>query len=235
MKETLRMDETLIRDIRKIESRFADQAHVGALVKPYYGTTTLAFVFKEGMVIAVDSRATSGPYIASQTVDKVIKVNRNLLGTMAGGAADCYFWETLMGLYAKEYELTNGRKITASAASMYLSNCVYKYKGRGLSMGTMICGYNNDGPSIYYVDNDGTRVSGNLFSVGSGSTIAHGILSMAYRFDMSKEEALALGRDAIFHAAHRDSFSGGTVNLYYMNEEGWVHVGAYDVDRLNKE
>ena len=36
-----------------------------------HGTTTLAFKFKHGVIVAVDSRATAGPYIASQTVKKV--------------------------------------------------------------------------------------------------------------------------------------------------------------------
>ena len=32
-------------------------------IKMHRGTTTLAFRFKEGVIVAVDSRATSGPYI----------------------------------------------------------------------------------------------------------------------------------------------------------------------------
>ena len=60
-------------------------------IKYRKGTATLAFIFKEGMVIAVDSRATAGSYIASQTVSKVIEVNKYLLETMAGGAADCFY------------------------------------------------------------------------------------------------------------------------------------------------
>lgn len=229
------MDDTLKRDIRKIDTISIDQKFITSKIKPYHGTTTLAFIFREGMVVAVDSRATSGSYIASQEVNKVIEINKYLLGTMAGGAADCYYWEKLMGLYAKSYELANGRRITAAAASMSLSNRIYAYKGHGLSIGTMICGYDADGPNIYYVDNSGTRVNGNVFSVGSGSTIAYGILSSSYRFDMNKEEALSLARDAIFHAAHRDAYSGGFINLYYMNEDGWVKVGSYDVDELKNE
>lgn len=204
-------------------------------IKPRYGTTTLAFTFKEGMVIAVDSRATAGSYIASQTVKKVIEINRYLLGTMAGGAADCYYWETLTGLYAKKYELENNKRITAAEASMYLSNCVYQYRGRGLSMSTMICGYDGDIPRIYNVTDEGARIEGNMFSVGSGSTIAHGILSTRYRYDMTKEEALNLGRDAIFHAGHRDAYSGGSVNLYYMNENGWDFIGNYNFTELQEE
>jgi 20S proteasome subunit beta 5 len=57
------------------------------------GTTTLAFVFKEGVLVAVDSRASQGTYDSSETVRKIIEINDFLLGTMAGGAADCLFWE----------------------------------------------------------------------------------------------------------------------------------------------
>ncbi|KAL0966341.1 hypothetical protein UPYG_G00294090 [Umbra pygmaea] len=61
-----------------------------------HGTTALAFKFQHGVIVAVDSRATAGSYIASQTVKKVIEINPYLLGTMAGGAADCSFWERLL-------------------------------------------------------------------------------------------------------------------------------------------
>ena len=67
-------------------------------VKMVHGTTTLAFKYKGGVVVAVDSRASSGAYIASQTVKKVIEINPFLLGTMAGGAADCSFWERYLGM-----------------------------------------------------------------------------------------------------------------------------------------
>lgn len=56
-------------------------------IKIAHGTTTLAFRFKGGIIVATDSRATAGNWIASQTVKKVIEINPMLLGTMAGGAA----------------------------------------------------------------------------------------------------------------------------------------------------
>merc|ERR1719410_588817 len=45
-----------------------------------HGTTTLGFVFQHGIIIAVDSRASMGSYIGSQTVKKVIEINDFLLG-----------------------------------------------------------------------------------------------------------------------------------------------------------
>ncbi len=82
----------------------------------------------------------------------------------------------------------------------------------GLSMGTMICGWDKvKGPSIFYVDNDANRFQGKMFSVGSGSPYAYGVLDSFYRHDMTDEEAYDLGRRAIFHATHRDGASGGIV------------------------
>lgn len=72
---------------------------------------------------------------------KVIEINPYLLGTMAGGAADCQYWETYLGIQCRLHELRNKERISVAAASKILSNLVYSYKGMGLSMGTMICGW----------------------------------------------------------------------------------------------
>ncbi|CAN0338895.1 unnamed protein product [Discosporangium mesarthrocarpum] len=140
------------------------------------GTTTLAFKFKGGILVSVDSRSTMGPYIASGTVKKVIEINPYLLGTMAGGAADCAFWERNLGIQCRLYELRNKERISVAAASKLLANTMSQYRGYGLSMGTMIAGWDKTGPQLYYVDDDGTRLHGNIFSVGSGSTYAYGVL-----------------------------------------------------------
>ena len=50
----------------------------------------------------------------------------------------------------------------------------------------MICGWDKTGPQIFYVDSDGQRMPGNLFSVGSGSTFAYGVLDTGYKFDCAR-------------------------------------------------
>ncbi|XP_014675319.1 PREDICTED: proteasome subunit beta type-5-like [Priapulus caudatus] len=202
-------------------------------IKFNHGTTTLAFKFKHGCIVAVDSRATAGPYIASQTVKKVIEINPYLLGTMAGGAADCSFWERVLAKQCRIYELRNKEIISVAAASKLLANMVYGYKGMGLSMGTMIVGWDKQGPGLYYVDSDGTRLTNDIFSVGSGSTYAYGVLDSGYSYDMSVDDAIDLARRAIYHATHRDAYSGGVVNLYHMRKTGWVKVSQDDVMDLH--
>lgn len=198
------------------------------------GTTTLGFVYKHGVLIAVDSRASMGSFIGSQRVRKVIEINEYLLGTMAGGAADCSFWERRLAMWCKLYELRHGERVPVSAASQYLANMITQYKGYGLSMGTMIAGWDKREQGLYYVDDDGTRLKGYLFSVGSGSTYAYGILDSKYRYDMSTEEAIALGREAIYHATHRDAGSGGVVRVYNMIRDGWNKIiDGEDVNKIH--
>jgi 20S proteasome subunit beta 5 len=79
---------------------------------------------------------------------------------MFSPTADCQYWETYLGIHCRLHELRNRERISVSAASKYLSNLVYSYKGMGLSMvsysviyrclmssqytclqGTMICGW----------------------------------------------------------------------------------------------
>eukprot|EP00659_Diplonema_papillatum_P012505 gene12505-19353_t len=67
---------------------------------------------------------------ASGTVQKVIEINTFMLGTLAGGAADCQYWQRVLG---QECRL-NKQRITIAAASKILNNICYSYRNHGLSM-----------------------------------------------------------------------------------------------------
>lgn len=99
----------------------------------------------------------------------------------------------------------------------------------------MICGWDKTGPALYYVDNDGTRLKGDVFSVGSGSTFAYGVLDEGYHWDLSDEEAKELGMRSIYAAGHRDAFSGNTLNLYHVKQDGWEFCGNWDFNQLHYE
>lgn len=88
---------------------------------------------------------------------------------------------------------------------------------------------------MYYVDSDGNRSAGKLFSVGSGSIYAFGVLDSGYHWDLSDTEAQELGRRAIYHATHRDAYSGGIVRVYHIKEDGWVNISNQDCMDLHYE
>ncbi|XP_077186815.1 proteasome subunit beta type-8 isoform X2 [Paroedura picta] len=204
----------------------------GHRIELAHGTTTLAFKFQQGVIVATDSRASAGNYISTLLFNKVIEINPYLLGTMSGSAADCQYWERLLAKHCRLYYLRNKERISVSAASKLLANMLAEYRGMGLSVGSMLCGWDKKGPGLYYIDDNGVRLSGPLFSTGSGNTYAYGVLDSGYRPDLSVEEAYDLGRRAISYATHRDAYSGGVVNMYHMKEDGWIRVGRTDVAGL---
>ncbi|VDP99067.1 unnamed protein product [Trichobilharzia regenti] len=170
----------------------------------------------EATLVSSPRIASSLHALASGTTKKIIEIDKFLLGTMAGGAADCQFWERVLTKHCR-----NKERISVAAASKLLANMIYNYKGMGLSIGTTIVGWDKNGPGVYYVDTDGNRTSGNLFSVGSGSPYAYGVLDTKYKYEMNDEEAYELAKRSIFHATHRDAASGGFVNreslyIYYL-------------------
>jgi len=213
-----------------------------------HGTTTLAFKFPHGVIVAVDARASMGSFVGSGTVKKVIEINSQLLGTMAGGAADCSFWERHLTKLCRMHELRNKRKMAVGAAANVLANIFFHYRGQGLSCGTMVTGWNpqkNEG-EIYWVDDRGDRIQGERFSCGSGSTFAYGVLDSGIdevRATQDKQEcinkAIELGRRSIYHATHRDGASGGVVRVYHIhspdaNGNGWTNsIVGEDVNKLH--
>ncbi len=66
----------------------------------------------------------AGSYIASGTVKKVIEINPYLLGTMAGGAADCQYWETYLGINA---DCTSCATRSASRSPLLASTSAISY------------------------------------------------------------------------------------------------------------
>lgn len=101
------------------------------------------------------------------------------------------------------------------------------------SQGTMICGWDEmKGPQLFYIDSDGTRLKGQRFSVGSGATYAYGVLDQGYRYDLSIDEAVELGKRSIFHATHRDAYSGGTINVFCVTSDGWKKMFSDDMNVL---
>jgi len=104
-------------------------------------------------------------------------------------------------------------------------------------MGTMFTGSDKTGASLYYIDNDATRLRGRLFAVGSGGTFAYGVLDTNYRYNMNLDEAVNLGIRAIASATYKDAASGGVVRVYHVTNHGtWELIhDAIDVSSLHYE
>ncbi|KAJ1460468.1 nucleophile aminohydrolase [Pelagophyceae sp. CCMP2097] len=199
----------------------------------YHGTTTVAFAFRGGVVCAVDSRASLGMYVGSSATEKVLPVSSSVLATMAGGAADCATWIRLLSARAKLHEMEHGEPLPAAAASQLLARALRGSALRGeLSVGTMILGIGRDGEAeMFYVDSDGHRVKGDVFAVGSGAAYAYSCIDAAGdRGSLDADGAFELAERAVRTAAARDAFSGGFVNVFFIDGRTgtWSRVSRGD-------
>ena len=222
-----------------------DLQAAGAL-NEFHGTTTVGFVFGDGadskVLVAVDSRASMGSYVAEQNTRKVLPVAPHLLGTMAGGAADCAHWVRVLSCKARLFAASarNGDpRLPVEAAARALSDTLYAQSGEGLSVGTMIAGVDASGAGLHYVDDDGHRFKGDCFAVGSGCPFAYAVLDAAYggrdaARSMGERDAVELGLKAIRHATYRDQFSGGWINVFVVADDGWRQVLRVDSGALAK-
>ena len=61
------------------------------LEKSKTGTTTIGMLIEDGVIMATESKATAGFFIASKDAQKLFKINDHCGATIAGGVADCQY------------------------------------------------------------------------------------------------------------------------------------------------
>lgn len=215
-----------------------------------HGTTTLGFIFQGGVIAAADTRASAGGLVACPAVHKITPIHSHLVVTSSGSGADCMLWERILQREIRLYQLRYRRRLSIRGAAKLLSFMLHPFKGTEVCVALTLCGWDtetlttdcandrtlalnqdvtkmthaaspNSGPKLIYVCSDGARLQGNVFSVGSGSPYAYGVLDGGMKWSLSKEEAISLAREAVFRATHRDAYSGNNVDLFHVTAQGW--------------
>lgn len=123
--------------------------------------------------------------------------------------------------------------MTVASIAKLLGASLRESRGMELSVGTMIAGFDRHScqPGLFYVDSEGSCVPGDVFCVGSGANLAYAILDDSEKklSDMTVDEAVDVATWALRHATFRDSFSGGYINVIYINSTGCHHLKRIDV------
>ncbi|XP_037314877.2 proteasome subunit beta type-11a [Pungitius pungitius] len=195
-----------------------------------HGTTTLGFIFQGGVIAAADTRASAGGLVACPAVHKITPIHSHLVVTSSGSGADCMLWERILAREIRLYQLRHRHRLSIRGTAKLLSFMLHPFKGTELCVALTLCGWDEEtgnakcavsGPRLIYVCSDGARLQGDVFSVGSGSPYAYGVLDGGLRWSLSKEEAVSLAREAVFRATHRDAYSGNNVDLFHITALGW--------------
>ncbi|MBI3190796.1 archaeal proteasome endopeptidase complex subunit beta [archaeon] len=200
------------------------------------GTTTVGVLYKDGVILASESKSTMGWLVASKTSQKIYQVDDKIAITTAGGAGDT---QTLMRMLKAEinmYKLTRNSDFTVRAASSLLSNILSNNRYYPYMAMLIIGGFDKTGGHLYSIDAvGGAEEETNFTATGSGSPVAYGVLEDGYKDSMTREEAVRLAVRSIRSARERDVMSGGrNIVVAVIDKAGLEYVPEEKVKELAK-
>ncbi|KAK2958442.1 putative Proteasome subunit beta type-7 [Blattamonas nauphoetae] len=198
------------------------------------GTTICGVVFKGGVVLGADSKATGGHIVMDKSCMKIHKMTPSIYCGGAGTAADTHHVTAMIGSQLRLLELNTGRPVRVETACVKLKRHLFPYQGY-VGAHLILGGCDFTGPHLYNVSNHGS-VSPEDFSVmGSGSYAAVGVMESKYKPDMTEEEAINLTIEAITAGIIHDEGSGFYVNytvIRHVKESPYAEVShGYHVSR----
>jgi len=184
------------------------------------GTTAVGLVVKDGVALATDTRATAGFFVAHRKCKKVFPLSDYAAITIAGRVADAQNIIDYLRANVRYYSVLWNRSMPIISIARLAANMAFRWRLFPYEVQLIIAGVDSQGPHIFNVDLYGTLTEEKIFSTGSGSPIAYGILESEYDENMSVEEAAKLVFKAIAAAIQRDIGSGDSIDVAYIKVDG---------------
>ncbi|KAL1917530.1 uncharacterized protein VTP21DRAFT_3923 [Calcarisporiella thermophila] len=186
------------------------------------GTTIVGCIFNDGVCLGADTRATSGPIVADKNCEKIHYLAPNMYCCGAGTAADTEFTTALISSQLELHRLATGREARTVTAVTMLKQMLFKYQGH-IGAALVLGGYDLNGPQIFTIYPHGSTDKLPYVTMGSGSLAAMSVFESRWKKDMTREEAIALVKDAIEAGIFNDMGSGSNVDVVVL-EKGKVDV-----------
>lgn len=191
------------------------------------GTTICGILFKDGVVLGADTRATGGSEVVDKNCEKIHYLAPNIWCCGAGTAADT---EKTTELIASNLELlrlstdTPSRVITAQTM---LKRHLFRYQG-AVSAALVLGGVDVHGPQLYSIFPHGSTQKLPYVTMGSGSLAAMAVFESRYVEDMEEADAIALVRDAIRAGIFNDLGSGSNVDVTVIKKDSTSRFRTFE-------
>ena len=204
------------------------------MVEVFKGTTTVGVLCDGGVVLASESRATMGSFIASSSAKKIYQVD-DLVGlTTAGAVGDAQSLVRMVQVEARLYKMQRGEGMTVKAVTSMLANILSSRRYYPFMVQLVMGGVDRYGPRIYSLDALGGQIEEReVVATGSGSPIAYGVLEAMYKPGISIENGTVLAARAIHNAMKRDSASGDKIELVRITDK-YQEVGEPEFSEIMK-
>ncbi|MHA1647992.1 MAG: proteasome subunit beta [Promethearchaeota archaeon] len=185
------------------------------------GTTTIGLVIKDGVVLATESQATAGYFVANKKAQKLFKINEQCGATIAGGVSDCQYVVGQAQAISRLLTVREGKEPSLEYVANIVRNMLFN--GRSFFQAFMIIGgYDSKTKTgrIFPIDFLGYMAdSENFASLGSGSSFVLGVLEGGWRPEMSVDEGVKLAEKALFAAKSRDIGSGSKNQIVVITKD----------------
>ncbi len=200
----------------------------------YKGTTTVAAVCSDGVIMATDTRATMGNYVASKNAKKIYQITDRLAMTIAGGVAVAQRVVDILKINANLFELEKGRPMPVASAARLVSNVLFSNRSVGmpLPLQALIGGVDDSGPHVFNLDPFGGLTEEKVVSTGSGSPFAYGVLEDRYQEDSTIDKMIPVVVKAVDSAMKRDVASGDSFDVAVITPEGFKELSPEEKKAL---
>jgi 20S proteasome subunit beta 2 len=192
------------------------------------GTTIVGMVYKDGVVLGADTRATSGSEVAEKNCEKIHYLAPNMYCCGAGTAADT---EMITQLISSQLELLRMNTHSPSrvvTACTLLKRRLFQYQGH-ISAALVLGGCDINGPAVYQIAPHGSTAKLSYTTMGSGSLAAMSIFESSWREDMDEAEAVRLVQRAIGAGIFNDLGSGSNCDVCVIRTDQSVDYRRNDV------
>ncbi|KAI8896581.1 proteasome subunit beta type-7 [Globomyces pollinis-pini] len=190
------------------------------------GTTIVGLIYKDGIVLGADTRATEGPIVADKNCEKIHYLAPNMYCCGAGTAADTEFSTALISSKLELHRLQTGRSARVVTAMTMLKQMLFKHQGH-IGAALVLGGYDINGPQLYTIAPHGSTDKLPYVTMGSGSLAAMAIFESKWRPNMNREEAIQLVNDAIESGIFNDLGSGSNVDVTVITKDNVEYLRNY--------
>jgi proteasome beta subunit len=198
------------------------------------GTTTCAITCNDGVVLAADTRASAGLFIADRHVMKIQKVDDHLGMTIAGGVADAQNLVDTMRYNSNIYRLSRREPIPVGSAARLCSNILFNQRYFPYYVQIIMAGFDHREKEgkIYNIDLFGSITTEKFISTGSGSPVAYGYLESEYKDGISVNDAYKIAIQSIAAAIRRNAGTGDSINAVIIDKNGYRELTKEEKDSV---
>jgi len=211
--------------------RFTQELGLKAPTAYKTGTTIGGVIFKDGIVLGADTRATEDTVVADKNCAKIHYMADNIYCCGAGTAADTEMTTNMIAADLELHRLNTGRTPRVCTANRLLKQMLFRYQGH-IGAALVLGGVDVTGPSLYSIWPHGSTDKLPFVAMGSGSLAAISVFEDRFKPNMSREDAMKLVRDAIAGGIFNDLGSGSNVDLCVITKDKVDYIRPHEIANL---